>query len=93
VTWRVGEKIPINVYDGDRPVCQCHTAIDARRIVQAVNALLENLPVERETLKAIAHRTIVEALDECGTIAKAAKRLGMGRSSLYAYLDRNKGRL
>jgi hypothetical protein len=36
--WRVGSKVPINVYEGDRPVCQCQTAIDAKRIVEAVNA-------------------------------------------------------
>lgn len=36
--WRTGRKVPINVYDeNDRPVCQCHTAVDARRIVAAVN--------------------------------------------------------
>jgi hypothetical protein len=39
--WRVGSKIPINVYDGDRPVCQCQTALDARKIVCAVNKYLE----------------------------------------------------
>lgn len=37
--WRTGTKVPINVYDGNRPVCQCHTATDARRIVKAVNYL------------------------------------------------------
>jgi hypothetical protein len=38
MTWRVGKNVPINVYgDEDRPVCQCHTALDARRIVDAVN--------------------------------------------------------
>lgn len=37
--WRVGRKVPINVYDGDRPVCQCQTAIDAREIVRAVNGV------------------------------------------------------
>lgn len=36
--WRVGTKIPLNVYEGDRPVCQCHTAEDAARIVAAMNA-------------------------------------------------------
>ena len=35
--WRVGSKIPLNVYDGDRPVCQCHTPEDAARIVAAMN--------------------------------------------------------
>lgn len=37
--YRVGATIPINVYDGDRPVCQCHTECDAKEIVRAVNAL------------------------------------------------------
>jgi hypothetical protein len=36
--WRVGTKVPLNVYEGDRAVCQCHTAADARRIVAAMNA-------------------------------------------------------
>lgn len=40
--WRVGSKIRINVYDGDRPVCQCQTALDAKLIVLAVNALLDS---------------------------------------------------
>ncbi len=35
--WRVGKHIALNVYDGDRPVCQCHTARDAKRIVAAMN--------------------------------------------------------
>lgn len=35
--WRIGKKVPINVYDGDRPVCQCQTAEDAKLIVIAVN--------------------------------------------------------
>lgn len=35
--WRVGGKVQLNVYDGDRPVCQCHTAEDAAKIVEAMN--------------------------------------------------------
>lgn len=42
--WRVGKNVPLNVYEGDRPVCQCHTAIDARRIVDAVNKALAKAP-------------------------------------------------
>jgi|SRR5579863_7261394 len=37
MSWRVGRKVPINVYDGDRPVCQCHTELDALNIVAAMN--------------------------------------------------------
>jgi hypothetical protein len=36
--WRIGTKVPINVYEGDRPICQCHTVSDAKRIVAAMNA-------------------------------------------------------
>lgn len=36
-SWRQGRKVPINVYEGERAVCQCHTAEDAQRIVTAVN--------------------------------------------------------
>lgn len=35
--WRIGTKIPLNVYDGDRPVCQCHSLMDAIDIVTAIN--------------------------------------------------------
>ena len=41
--WRIGTKIPINVYDGDRPVCQCQTVMDARLIVAAVNEHLKRI--------------------------------------------------
>lgn len=36
--WRTGSKVILNVYDGDRPVAQCHNENDARNIVAAVNA-------------------------------------------------------
>jgi hypothetical protein len=54
--WRVGRKVPINVYDGgpsDRPVCQCHTEEDARLIVNAVNAFSRGLDPERLDLSGI----------------------------------------
>lgn len=35
--WRVG-RFPIHVYDGDTPICTCHTPEQAARIVAAVNA-------------------------------------------------------
>jgi len=37
--WRTGRNVLVNVYDGDRPVCQCHTVADAKLIVRAVNAV------------------------------------------------------
>lgn len=41
MAWRVGHKVLVNVYDGDRPVCQCHDARDAALIVFAVNRLYQ----------------------------------------------------
>jgi hypothetical protein len=41
--WRTGRKVPINVYEGDRPVCQCQTAEDAKLIVAAVNHWLDDM--------------------------------------------------
>lgn len=35
--WRVGTKVPLNVYDGERAVCQCHNPEDAARIVEAMD--------------------------------------------------------
>lgn len=37
IEWRIGRKVALNVYDGDRPVCQCHTVKDAELIAKAVN--------------------------------------------------------
>jgi hypothetical protein len=39
--WRVGSNIPLNVYDGNRPVCQCHSFMDALDIVNAMNAMVQ----------------------------------------------------
>lgn len=49
--WRVGNKVPVNVYDGDRPVCQCQTALDAKRIVRAVN--LDTHPLFQDAIDLI----------------------------------------
>jgi hypothetical protein len=35
--WRVGGKVPLNVYKGDTPMFQCHTPEDAARIVVLLN--------------------------------------------------------
>ena len=40
IQWRQGHKVPVNVYAGDRPVCQCHAVEDAKLIVAAVNDYL-----------------------------------------------------
>lgn len=42
--WRVGGKIPLNVYEGDAPMFQCHTPEDATRIVEQLNRARTALP-------------------------------------------------
>lgn len=37
VPWRQGRRVPVNVYDGDRPVFQAHTVEDAELAVSSVN--------------------------------------------------------
>lgn len=59
--WRTGSKIPLNVYEGDRPVCQCHTPEDAARIVEAMNTY--------DAMGAFARATIAKA----GGATNAAK--------------------
>ena len=39
--FRVGGKVPLNVYEGDRPVFQCHTPEEAARFVALLNAGLD----------------------------------------------------
>lgn len=40
--WRVGTKVPQNVYCSDQPVCQCQTKEYAAQIVAAMNAVMSN---------------------------------------------------
>ena len=37
MSWRVGKTVTLNVYENDRPVCQCHNAEDAANLVAAMN--------------------------------------------------------
>lgn len=50
--WRQGKHVAQNVYDGDRPVCQCQTVNDARLIVESVNLVF--LFREYEILTSVA---------------------------------------
>ena len=59
--WRIGSKVPMNVYDGDRPVCQAHTAEDAALIVSAVNqcAVSQNkLTARKEEVSMLPRYTV-----------------------------------
>ncbi len=73
--WRVGSKVPINVYQGNRPVCQCHTAEDARRIVDACNATSPVLPIHQfvHGLNTRTRRRVHGKCFQCG-VPWSAKR-------------------
>lgn len=37
--FRVGSRVKLNVYDGDRPLCQCHSESDSQMVVDALTRL------------------------------------------------------
>lgn len=48
--WRVGAKVPLNVYLGDKAMFQCHTPEDAAMVVAGLNqrlGMLAALPAYR----------------------------------------------
>ncbi len=51
--WRVGSKVKINVYDGDRPVCQCHSERDAMLIAVAVEYYLSRFAPPMNDIKSL----------------------------------------
>jgi hypothetical protein len=64
--WRVGRTIPLNVYENDRPVCQCHNELDAKAIVDAMNATGEGIPIIHGAAELAEHDAKIrrEAYDE-----------------------------
>lgn len=75
--WRTGSKVPINVYEGDRPVCQCQTADDASRIVAAMNG---TRVFELE-----------DAITEAGIILSASEHSGTPYGDIKRAMDRLDG--
>jgi hypothetical protein len=64
--WRVGNKVPINVYEDDIPQFQCHLPEDAARIVSLLN---------RETELAEENLRLRQALEEIRCKQRAAEAL------------------
>jgi hypothetical protein len=64
--WRVGSRVPQNVYAGDRPIAQFHDADTAALVVKAVNSLREPetaQEVRRAALEEAAR--LVESMGDC----------------------------
>lgn len=83
MSWRVGSKVPLNVYDGDRPVCQCHNVGDAMLIVDAMNGCeLQHatLRAELQRLRSGASTEALETVDWAGVavLLECAACNGMG---------------
>jgi hypothetical protein len=78
MTWRVGKNVPINVYgEDDRPIAQCHTAIDAKLIVDAVNDREADSRDWQQIALAIGFRsdaTREQIVDQCRALTRAASR-------------------
>jgi hypothetical protein len=79
--WRTGRHVPINVYEGDIPVCQCQTADYARRIVSAVNGCIDT--VKEYERMAVIVRTLLSEDDLRDKVARMlenrARELRAGR--------------
>jgi hypothetical protein len=76
--WRVGTKIPINVYDGNRPVCQCQTETDAALIVLAVNRFI------RHAAHMSHLRTLMHDWDSDGSIPPTEAALVLAEQTVNA---------
>ena len=91
ITWRVGSKVPLNVYDGDRPVCQCHSEEDAARIVAAMNGGAEarkDTEKSRDLLdRALKGVRVLETITDAAGFYVAANVSANLRAHLEAYLD------
>lgn len=61
--WRQGNKVSINVYDDDRPVCQCHSEEDARAIVHAINSLASKNKEINECHTCQRHKELVKEVE------------------------------
>lgn len=69
--WRTGRKVPLNVYEGNRAVCQCHTPEDAARIVVAMKAL-EN------TALLMAEEPVEPSAETAETLRNIQTEIGAG---------------
>lgn len=80
--WSVGSKIPLNVYEGARPVCQCHNEDDARRIVAAMNRQPAELAPENYACNNMLCQIAGMHVTQCLAAARKAKREGIDGQAL-----------
>lgn len=93
MNWRVGGKINLNLYEGDRPVCQCHNPTDPARLADAMNRI-EELTADREYVMQanIANEWLDRYRIQEQRIQQLAREVDAFRSGGMA-LDREIGKL
>lgn len=66
MTWRVGNRVPLNVYLNDKPMFQCHTPEDAAMVVALLNGALPPRAVELlEKLLVAVEKWTEDHADHC----------------------------
>lgn len=67
--WRVGGKVPLNVYKGDRPIFQAHSIEDAREVVDGMNAATQQA-AEQASGGQVAQRAVMSTKQMVARIAE-----------------------
>ncbi len=78
LTWRVGGKVPLNVYEGDTPMFQCHTPEQAARVVKLLNAapgLLAVVAAAGVLLRQVEKGYQMNETPECWALRSALAKL------------------
>ena len=70
--WRTGRKIELNVYNGDKPMFQCHSRRDAKRTVRLLNWGERWVEVIAAPRTGCAHRSrrVSQAQGRCRRVPK-----------------------
>lgn len=95
--WRVGTKVPLNVYEGDRPVCQCHSEADAKRLVEALNLIAifgNGIALESEEVQRLRSERgdVLAILDRCQSDLNEAMGVFVGLAKIGRYPEALIGR-
>lgn len=88
--WRVGRKIPLNVYDGyGRPICQCHTVEDALAIVDGMNGVGDQKPVRPRGAGLLTTLKGTQCCDPVidGLLGAAIEEIERLRGAIHAFLS------
>lgn len=76
--WRVGSKVDLNVYEGQRPVFQAHNRVDSKRIANCMNvarnAVACDITIDR-LIDAVRTQMAFKDEEPYATVVKDLERL------------------